>query len=86
MLDSEAGCPFCGHSANNTSLLWVHSNSDSNIPIELGRRVYAAKTGAKLSIVLNGFDHNAIYEKTPADIWSPIVEFVLGNATVASQR
>ena len=56
-------------------LLWVHSRSDKTIPVDLGQRVYDAKQGAKVSDVIDGFDHNAIYKEMPDAIWSPIIAF-----------
>ncbi len=60
-------------------LLWFHSQTDRTIPISFGREVYDAKIGAKTAVVVTGFDHNAIYELTPAVIWSPITAFIRGN-------
>jgi len=56
-------------------LLWVHSRSDKTIPIDLGQKVYDAKPGTKVSDVIDGFDHNAIYKEMPDAIWSPIIAF-----------
>ncbi|MGY3693276.1 alpha-beta hydrolase superfamily lysophospholipase [Bradyrhizobium sp. USDA 3240] len=56
-------------------LLWVHSRSDKTIPVDLGQRVYDAKSGTKTSSVIDGFDHNAIYKEMPDAIWSPIIAF-----------
>jgi alpha-beta hydrolase superfamily lysophospholipase len=60
-------------------LLWVHSQTDQTIPISFGRKVYDAKIGAKTAVVITGFNHNAIYELTPAEIWSPTTVFILGR-------
>ena len=59
-------------------LFWVHSRADKTIPLDLGQRVYDAKTGAKAADVIDGFDHNAIYKEMPDAIWSPIIEFAKG--------
>jgi hypothetical protein len=56
-------------------MLWVHSRTDKTIPIDLGQKVYDAKTGSKAADVVDGFDHNAIYKETPDAIWSPIIAF-----------
>jgi uncharacterized protein len=60
-------------------LFWVHSRTDKTIPIDLGQKVYDAKTGAKAADVIDGFDHNAIYKEMPDAIWSPIIEFAKGR-------
>jgi alpha-beta hydrolase superfamily lysophospholipase len=60
-------------------MLWMHSTSDRTIPIELGRSVFAAKTGVKLAVTVSGFNHNAIYEATPREIWTPVTAFILGK-------
>jgi hypothetical protein len=56
----------------------VHSRTDSTIPVDLGRQVHDAKAGSKFGVTVNGFSHNAIYDSTPPEIWSPIVTFILG--------
>jgi fermentation-respiration switch protein FrsA (DUF1100 family) len=61
----------------NAPMLWVHSRSDTTIPFELGRAVYDAKRPPKSSLALNGFNHNAIYDATPAQLWVPVVAFIL---------
>jgi alpha-beta hydrolase superfamily lysophospholipase len=66
-------------------MLWIHSESDRTIPIAQGRKVYAAKTGPKTAVILSGFNHNAIYEKLPPEIWTPITSFVLHGSPAASQ-
>lgn len=57
-------------------MMWVHSRSDRTIPIELGREVFDAKSGAKHALVVSGFNHNAIYESTPKEIWAPAIAFI----------
>jgi alpha-beta hydrolase superfamily lysophospholipase len=63
--------------ALRSPVLWLHSQTDTTIPIASGRTVYDAKTEPKTALVLRGFNHNAIYDKAPAEIWSPIAAFVL---------
>ena len=60
-------------------LLWVHSQADTTIPVELGRSVFEAATVAKSSLMLSGFDHNAIYELAPPEIWDAVAGFVRGD-------
>jgi alpha-beta hydrolase superfamily lysophospholipase len=60
-------------------MLWVHSKTDTTIPIELGQAVYDAKKNPKAAIVVSGFNHNAIYDSTPSQIWTPVTEFILGQ-------
>ena len=60
-------------------MLWMHSRSDGTIPIELGREVFNAKSGAKQALVVSGFNHNAIYERTPNEIWAPAIAFIRGT-------
>jgi len=60
-------------------LLWVHSQADTTIPDELGRSVYEAAAVAKSSLILSGFDHNAIYEVAPPEIWDGVAAFVRGD-------
>jgi fermentation-respiration switch protein FrsA (DUF1100 family) len=62
--------------AVRTPMMWVHSRSDTTIPIGFGREVYDAKPTAKTAIIVAGFKHNAIYQQTPEAIWRPIVAFV----------
>lgn len=64
--------------ALKSPLMWVHSRTDQTIPIAFGRAVYDAKVGAKTAVIITGFNHNAIYDLTPAVIWSPITAFILG--------
>lgn len=66
-------------------MLWIHSEADKTIPIAQGRKVYEAKTGPKTAVILSGFNHNAIYEKMPPEIWSPITNFVLHGLPAVSQ-
>lgn len=63
-------------SRTRARLLWVHSREDATIPIALGRRVFEAAAGEKLSVTVRGFDHNAIYARTPDPIWDPILDFL----------
>ena len=65
----------------NAPLLWLHSQTDTTIPMTSGRLVYDAKRGNKTAVVVAGFDHNAIYKALPAAIWSPITAFILGPPT-----
>lgn len=58
-------------------LLWIHSRTDATVPLPFGQAVYDADRRAKTAVILTGFNHNAIYEKTPKDIWAPIADFVL---------
>ena len=60
-------------------MLWIHSRSDTTIPIELGHAVFDAKKGEKSALVLTGFGHNAIYESRPTQLWTPVVTFILGK-------
>lgn len=62
-------------------LLWLHSRSDKTIPWELGKAVYDAKQGPKAAVVLDGFNHNAIYVSTPPQIFNPIIAFVTAEKT-----
>ena len=57
-------------------LLWIHSRADATIPLSLGQPVYAAYAGEKSALTLDAFDHNAIYQDLPPQIWSPILSFV----------
>jgi uncharacterized protein len=61
-------------------MLWIHSQADTTIPIASGRAVFDAKTGEKGAVVLQGFNHNAIYVLTPPAIWSPADAFILTGA------
>ena len=54
-------------------LLWIHSRADATIPLSLGQPVYAAYAGEKSALTLDAFDHNAIYQDLPPQIWSPIL-------------
>jgi hypothetical protein len=58
-------------------MLWVHSQTDTTIPIASGRAVFDAKSGEKGAVVVQGFNHNAIYALTPAAIWTPVDAFIL---------
>jgi hypothetical protein len=60
-------------------LLWLHSRADTTIPIALGRPVYASYGGPKSALALDGFDHNAIYQRLPPEIWSPILSFAIND-------
>jgi uncharacterized protein len=60
-------------------LLWLHSRADATIPIALGQPVYASYGGPKSALALDGFDHNAIYQRLPAEIWSPVLSFATGD-------
>jgi uncharacterized protein len=62
--------------AVRTPMMWVHSRSDTTIPIRFGREVYDAKQTAKTAVIVAGFEHNAVYQQTPEAIWRPIVTFV----------
>jgi hypothetical protein len=64
----------------------VHSQTDATIPIASGRAVFDAKTGEKGAVVLQGFNHNAIYKLTPAAIWTPVDAFILQGALPPPNR
>jgi alpha-beta hydrolase superfamily lysophospholipase len=66
-------------------MLWVHSQSDTTVPIASGRAVFDAKTGEKGAVILQGFNHDAIYQLTPPQIWTPVDAFILTGALPASQ-
>ncbi|HSZ50615.1 MAG TPA: alpha/beta fold hydrolase [Caulobacteraceae bacterium] len=66
-------------------MLWVHSQADTTVPIASGRAVFDAKTGAKGAVVLQGFNHDAIYQLTPPAILTPVEAFILTGALPASQ-
>jgi alpha-beta hydrolase superfamily lysophospholipase len=67
-------------------MLWIHSTSDRTIPLELGRSVFAAKTGVKLALTVSGFNHNAIYQTAPREIWTPTAAFILGETQPSEPR
>jgi hypothetical protein len=64
-------------------MLWVHSQADTTIPIASGRAVFEADRGEKGAVVVQGFNHNAIYQLTPPAIWSPVDAFILTGALPA---
>ncbi|MFZ1890355.1 MAG: alpha/beta fold hydrolase [Candidatus Binataceae bacterium] len=66
-------------------MLWIHSKSDTTIPIAQGQKVYDAAAGPKSAIVLTGFGHNAIQDQMPSAIWSPITSFILHGLPRATQ-
>lgn len=59
-------------------LLWIHSRDDKTIPIAEGRAVFDAALSPKRALILDGFDHNAIYKALPDRIWAPLSAFVRG--------
>ena len=65
-------------------MLWVHSRADSTIPFDMGQRVYAVKPDPKTEVSVTGFDHNAIYQKMPPQIWDPVIAFVRGQGPQAT--
>ncbi len=59
-------------------LLWIHSRADRTIPIAEGRAVFDAAPDPKRALILDGYDHNAIYRELPDEIWTPMTVFIRG--------
>ena len=57
----------------------MSSKIDTQSDEAFGRKVYDAKIGARTAVVVTGLNHDAIYELTPAVIWSPITVFIFGR-------
>ena len=57
-------------------LLWIHSRADRTLPIAEGQAVFDAAPQPKTAVVLDGYDHDAIYEKLPDAIWGPVTAFI----------
>ncbi len=60
-------------------LLWIHSKADRTIPIAEGQAVFDAAPAPKTAQVIDAFDHNAIHEQFPAEIWGPMTTFLRGE-------
>ena len=56
----------------NAPLLMTHGDADQVIPVDLGKRLFAAVAGPKELNIVPGGDHNSIHEKTT---WAREVEF-----------
>jgi alpha-beta hydrolase superfamily lysophospholipase len=54
----------------------VHSDTDTVIPIAMGKRVFAAAPAPKQMIVLHGFKHNALMKEPSAGWWSPVLRYM----------
>lgn len=59
-------------------LLWIHSHADRTIPIAEGLAVFDAAPNPKKALILNGYDHSAIYRQLPDEIWVPMTAFIRG--------
>ncbi len=65
---------------NHVPLLVVHSDADPVIPVEMGRRVFAAAPPPKQMVVLHGLKHNALYRSPEQGWWMAVLLFVQGEA------
>ena len=54
----------------------VHSDTDTVIPFEMGKRVYAAAPAPKRMIVAHGFKHNALLKEPSKGWWKSVLEFM----------
>ena len=60
-------------------LLIVHSKADEIVPLGQAERLYQAANAPKELVVLDEFQHNAIWQNPADDYWLPIVRFVQGE-------
>jgi uncharacterized protein len=54
----------------------VHSDTDTVIPIAMGKRVFSAAPAPKQMIVLHGFKHNALLKEPSAGWWKPVLRYM----------
>src|SRR5256885_215417 len=54
----------------------VHSDTDTVIPIAMGKRVFAAAPAPKKMITLHGFQHNALLKEPSKGWWSPVLRYL----------
>ena len=60
-------------------LLIVHSKADEIVPLGQAERLYQAANAPKELVLLDEFQHNAIWQTPVDDYWLPIVRFVQGE-------
>jgi alpha-beta hydrolase superfamily lysophospholipase len=54
----------------------VHSDTDTVIPIAMGKRVFAAAPESKKMITLHGFQHNALLKEPSQGWWDPVLRYL----------
>jgi uncharacterized protein len=54
----------------------VHSDTDTVIPIAMGKRVFSAAPAPKEMITLHGPTHNALLKEASTAWWSPVLKFL----------
>ncbi len=61
---------------NTAPLLVIHSEADTVIPVEMGRRVFEAAQEPKSIVILKSFKHNAPYQQPDEAWWGPVLDFL----------
>jgi alpha-beta hydrolase superfamily lysophospholipase len=54
----------------------VHSDTDTVIPFEMGKRVYAAASTPKQMIIAHNFKHDALLKEPSNGWWNPVLKFM----------
>jgi uncharacterized protein len=54
----------------------VHSDTDTVIPIGMGKRVFLAAPLPKQMIILHGFKHNALLKEPSMGWWNPVLRYL----------
>ena len=54
----------------------VHSDTDSVIPIAMGKKVFSAAPAPKQMIILHGFKHNALMKEPSSGWWNPVLRYM----------
>ena len=63
-------------------VLWIHSRTDQTVPTDEGRSVFEAAPDPKMAVMIDRYDHNAIYQAMPSVAWNPMLAFIRGNKVV----
>jgi fermentation-respiration switch protein FrsA (DUF1100 family) len=59
-------------------LLVVHGDADTLVPVELGRRLFAAANEPKRLLIVPGADHNDVYTRGGSELWRAVRELLAG--------
>jgi len=66
-------------------VLVMHGDRDSVIPFGVGRDLFEKLRGPKRFAVIRGGDHNDAFTVDDRTYWGPVLEFIAGLSTAASQ-
>jgi uncharacterized protein len=64
----------------NVPILVIHSSTDRVNPVEDGRAIFAAARQPKRLVILNGYSHNALYQRPSEEWWAGVLAFMSATA------